>query len=116
MEVLMDYHLFFMAVAFCLLLITFVFIYIIKTKESIIGGMLLAGINYVICLICSLGFFGIGIIGIDSSGAASITANHDMYSFYAIFFMLYWLNIVLMIYCAMLLLKNPCMLDKAELD
>ena len=107
MEMLMDYHMLFIAVSFCMLFLTFAFFFIIKTNESFIGGMLTAVINWTLCILNSLGFFAIGIIGIDSSGNATITSHYEMYPVYAVFFMLYWFNTVLLIYGAMMLIKNP---------
>jgi hypothetical protein len=107
MEVIMDYHLFFMAVAWGLFIFTIVLLFINNTKEQTIAAMILCGLNYVICMICSLGFFGIGIPGIDSSGNAVITAHHDMMAFYTIFFLLYWINIVFLFYCYWMWTRNP---------
>lgn len=103
----MDYHLFFMAVSFCLLFLTVFLLFIDNTKEKTMAGAVIAGINYLVCMICSFGFFGIGIIGIDGVGSAVITAHHDMMVFYSFFFMLYWLNIVFIFYCYWLWVRNP---------
>lgn len=107
MEMLMDYHLVFIVIAFMLLLFTVLLLVVDNTKEKTIFAMILSGVNYLICLINSLGFFAIGIIGYSSDGTVTINPNYDMYGLYAIFFLLHMVNIVLIYYCYWLWVRNP---------
>lgn len=99
MEMLMDYHLLFIVIAIVLLILTIFFIFVENTKQTTIAAMLLAAINYLLCLIVSFGFFSIGLLGADSTGTVLLTAYHEMYAFYGFFFLLHFLNIVLIFYC-----------------
>jgi len=107
MEVLMDYHLVFMGMSFILLLFTIVLLIVDNTKEKTMFAMILAGINYLLTLICSLGFFAIGIIGYSPDGTITINANHDMFAFYLVFFLLHIFQIVLIIYCYWKWVQDP---------
>ena len=107
MEMIMEYHLVFIVISVIFLLYAFRLLFQENTKENTIAAVIICAMNYVLCMINSYGFFGIGIIGIDSDGVAVITANHDMYSIYAFFFMLYWVNIVFIFYAYWLWVRNP---------
>jgi len=99
MEILADYHLLFIAIAFVMLFITIFLIIDDPTKERLLFAAILAGINYVICLLISLGFFGIGIVGYTTSGTTPVSQYLDMYPIYALFFFLHIVNVVLIYYC-----------------
>ena len=97
---LMDYHIFFMAMSFCLLIFTVYLIFLDeKTKQGIMAAMFLCGFNWLLCLTISFGFFGIGIIGYGTDGSIEITPYADMFYVFAIFFMLQFANVVLMFLC-----------------
>jgi len=106
MEMLMDYHLLFIVIAIMLLILTIFFIFLENTKHSTIAAMLLAGVNYLLCLIVSFGFFSIGLLGADPMGIVSATAYHEMYALYGFFFLLHFLNIILIFYCYYLWAKD----------
>ena len=110
----MEYHIIYIVIAFILLLFTVILLVENNTKEKTIWAALLAGINYNVCLIATFGFFGIGIIGVSGDGSVTVTAYHDMYSFYAIMYLLHWVNVGLMFYCYWLWVRKPWELDKAE--
>jgi len=98
MEVLMDYHLVFIVIAFVLLIITIMLLFNKPDRERAIAAALIAGINYLICLINSYAFFGIGLVGFTGEGTSVVTALHDMSSFFVIFFLLIFFNIALIFY------------------
>lgn len=107
MEVLSDYHLFFMAMAFGIFFISMILLFIDNTKDKTIAALILCAFNYLLCMINSLAFFAIGIIGVDGGGTAHVNAYYDMQIFYAIFFLLHWLNIILIYYCWWLWVRDP---------
>jgi len=77
---LMDYHIFFMAMSFCLLIFTVYLIFLDeKTKQGIMAAMFLCGFNWLLCLTISFGFFGIGIIGYGTDGSIEVTPYADMF-------------------------------------
>jgi len=107
MEILMDYHLMFIVIAFVLLILTIIFLFIDPTREKAIGAMLLAGINYLLALINSLSFFGIGLVGYTSEGESVVTALHDMQSFALIFMLFVFVNAGLIFYAYWVLVREP---------
>lgn len=112
MEVLMEYHLVFMAMSFILLLFTIVLLIVDNTKQKTMFAMILAGLNYLLTLISSFGFFSIGIIGYSPDGSITINANHDMFAFYTIFFLLHLFQVVLIWYCIYLYAKDIWNIDQ----
>lgn len=111
MEILMDYHLVFIVIAFVLLLITILFLFIEPIYGKVIAGMLLAGINYLICLINSFAFFRIGLVGYTGEGVSIVTSSSVMEVFFVIFFLLHFLNIALIFYASLLLMRKPWEVD-----
>ena len=108
MDILIDYHLVFIVIVFVLLILTILFLFVAdRTYEIIVAGLLFAGINYILCLICSISFFRIGLVGYTGAGESVITEFPDMQTFYVIFFSLHLLNVALIFYAAMLLARKP---------
>lgn len=99
MEMLIDYHLIFIAISFVMLFITVFLIIDDPTKERLWFAVFFAGINYILCLIISLGFFGIGIVGYTTSGTTPVTLYSEMFPIYALFFLLHIVNAALIFYC-----------------
>ena len=96
---LADYHMVFIILVFILLIFSLMLIFVEQNKESIIAAMILCGINWVICLITYLSFFGVGLVGYDADGAASVTLYADMYGYFILFYGLQWINTLLIIFC-----------------
>ena len=97
---LMDYHLLFMGISFCILFFTIYLIFLDeKTKEGIMAAMFLCAFNWLLCLIISFGFFAIGIIGYSTDGSIDVTSYTDMFYVFSIFFVLQFANVVLMFLC-----------------
>ena len=107
MEILQDYHILFIAISFMLLIITITFLFVNNTKEKTIAAMIMSGINYIICIFNSFGFFRIGIVGYIGDGTISVNEYIEMYPVFAIFLLLYWVNVVFLFYCYWLWVRNP---------
>lgn len=96
---LADYHIVFIIISFFMLFLSLFCIFIEQYKEGIIVGGLLCGINWAICLINYMAFFGVGLPGVDSTGAVTVTTYSGMYSIFALFFALQWVNLILIFVC-----------------
>jgi len=96
---LADYHIVFIILVFILLLVSILLIFVEQSKESIIAGAILCGINWVACLVTYLSFFGVGIIGYSGDGSVTVTTYADMYGFFMLFYGLQWINILLIYLC-----------------
>ncbi len=113
MEILMDYHILFIVLSFCLLFISVFLIFIDKkTKEGLMAAIFLCGLNWVLCILNSLGFFGIGLIGYNTDGTTSVTMYTDMFPLFAIFFVLQYANVVLIFMCWYYWAKKAWDIDK----
>lgn len=107
MEILQDYHLLFIGVSFAMLFISILFLFVNNTKEKMFGALILCGLNYVLCIFNSYGFFRIGIVGYSADTSIVVNAYEEMFPVYAVFFLLYWINILLIFYCWWLWVRNP---------
>lgn len=114
MEVLMEYHMLFMAMAFCLFILTLFLLFYDPSKERVIAAMIVIGFNLNLCWINALSFFAINIYGFDTSGVLVTNAYHDMYMFFAVFFGLFFTNVALLFYCPYLIGKQPWQTRKFE--
>ena len=114
MEILLDYHLVFIVIAFAMLILTILLVSINPTKEQTFASMIFAGINYLICMFNSFALFAIGIIGYKPDGSIEITAYSGMYSVYVIFMLLLFINVALLFYCYWLWVRKPWDLDTTD--
>lgn len=96
---LIDYHLVFIIICFLLLIFSIYLIFLEDKKEAVIAAALICGINWVLCLINYMSFFGVGIIGYSYDGTTSVTLHSDMYGFYVFFYVLQWFNFLLIMFC-----------------
>lgn len=98
--ILMDYHLLFIAITIVLTLITVLLIFFADIKGiEIYGVMILCGLNWLLCLISLLGFFGIGIPYYDPvTNDVATEVVPDMYPLFSYFLMLFFLQIVFLYY------------------
>ena len=97
--ILSDYHLIFIIISFLMLFLEIYYIFVEGDKQSVIGGAILAAINWVICLINYMGFFGVGLPGVDSSGDVTVTTYSGMHSYFVLFFAMQWINLIFVLYC-----------------
>ena len=107
MEVLMEYHLIFIIVAFVIFLITMFLLFIEPKFETTVASFIFIMFNMLICIINSLSFFGIGIYGMDGTGTIVMEAYHGMGIFSIIFLILFYINFLLLFYCIYLFYKKP---------
>jgi len=96
---LADYHLIFIVISFLMLFFEINYIFIEPYKEGVIAGALLCTINWVLCLINYMNFFAVGLTGSDSDGAVTVTTYSGMYSFFVLFYVLQWINLILIFVC-----------------
>lgn len=102
-----DYHFIFIAMSFILLLVVVVFLFVDNTKEKTIAAMLLAGINYLFCMINSFAFFSVDFYAFTTGGTLVHNPSPEMYPLFAIFFLFVMINIVFLFYCYYLWVRNP---------
>ena len=96
---LADYHLVFIIICFVMLFMELYYIFIEPDKQGIIVAAILCAINWVMCLIIYMGFFGVGLPSVDYLGEISVTTYSDMYSNFILFFALHWINLILIFIC-----------------
>jgi hypothetical protein len=106
----MPYHLTLMVVTIGLFLLSMYLLFVNPDKQKAFMAALVAGLNYILCIVVSFGFFRIGLIGSDNT----ITAYIDMMPFYAIFFLLHWFSIAQIFYSYWHWVKNPLSMDVVE--
>jgi hypothetical protein len=106
MDVIMDYHLIFVIVSLALYLAVLVLIFAKPDKEQLILAIVLGASNIPILYMASLGFFRIGLVGIDLvTGDATVTGYEEMYEFYMVFFALLMIDIAMMGYAFLNVMK-----------
>lgn len=104
--VIIDYHLWFMTIAIALFLLEIMILFFSEyTMEKLIGCVILTGFNMNICWIASFSFLGINIPGFDASGNIVNNPTADMYMFFAIFLALFFVNMGLIIYSHVALMR-----------
>lgn len=96
---LIDYHIIFIVISFLMLFFEIYYIFIEPYKEGVIAGALLCAINWVICLINYMSFFAVGLAGTDYTGDVIVTTYSGMYSFFVLFYVLQWVNLILIFVC-----------------
>ena len=94
-----DYHILFIGMAFILMIITVFLLFVDNTKEKTIAAMLFAGINYIFCIVNSMGFFAIDFYGFTTNGILVHNPSAGLFRLFAIFFLLVFVNIALLFYC-----------------
>jgi len=106
--ILMDYHLLFIAVTIVLTLITLLLIFFADIKgQEIYGVMVLCGLNWLLCLISMLGFFGVGIPYYDPvTNEIATDLIPDMYPLFSYFMLIFFLQIVFLYYLSYMHIKQ----------
>lgn len=105
--ILMDYHLLFITLSFILFIITILLLFIDPTVEKTSAGLIIIMMNFVLCIFCSMSFYGLALTGQDSAGNVIYTHFYDMQTFSFIFIGLLYINVMLVIYCGYLFWKKP---------
>jgi len=114
--ILIDYHLLFIAVTLVLMIITILLIFFAELKGiEIYGMMLLCGLNWLLCLISMLGFFGIGIPYYDpTTNTVATELVPDMYPFFSYFMLIFFMQIVFLYYLAGMHIKQTWEIKESE--
>lgn len=103
----MEYHLIFIIISFIFFLIVMFFLFIEPDFNRAIASFIFCILNGVITAMNALSFFGIGINYVDPNGVFMTEAYHDMYIFSILFVVLFYMNILLLVYCIYLFYKKP---------
>lgn len=104
---LMDYHILFLVMTFILFIISIFLLFIETSFEKAVAAFILILFNFILCGIVSLGFGAIDVYGYDSSGELVANVYGDMYYFIIIFWILSWINVMLLFYCVYLFYRKP---------
>jgi len=105
--VLIDYHLVFILMSFILLIITAFLLFIEPTVETTTAAYIFIMINMVLCIFCSLSFYGLDLVGYDTAGEVVHNQYYEMQTFSFLFVGFFYINIMLLVYGAYLYYKKP---------
>lgn len=102
----MDYHLIFLIVSIVLYLVCTVLIFYKPNKEEFLLAIVLASTNIYFTYVTALGFFQIGLIGVDiATGNATVNGYESMTDFYMIFFGMSIINGAMILYSFLRLMR-----------
>ena len=107
MEFALEYHMLFMFMTFILLILSVLLLFMEVTLEKAIASNIFIMINIVFCLIVSLGFSAIDFYSYDTDGILVHNVSASMYPFTPVYFMIIYINIMLLIYSTYLYIKKP---------
>jgi len=112
----MDYHLIFIILSILIFIITLMLLFIEPSVEQTTAALILIMFNIVLCIYCALSFYGINLPGYDSAGTMVANTTHDMETFSFLFVLLFYINVMLTVYCGYLYMRKPWEQLKDELD
>ena len=104
---LMDYHIIFMVMVFILFIISIFLLFVDTNFEKAVAAFILIFLNFILCAVVSLGFGAIDVYGYDSSGNLVTNVYSDMYYFIIVFWVLGYINIMLLFYCVYIFYRKP---------
>ena len=107
MEMPIDYHIIFMIMSFILLIITIFLLFIETTLEKTVAANILIVFNIMLCMIISLSFGAIDMYGYSSTGAIVHNVYSELYAFIYLYWVLMYVNIMLLFYCVYHYYKKP---------
>lgn len=107
MEVPIDYHILFLAMSFILFVISIFLIFVDTSLEKAVGATILIMFNMVLCIIVGYVFAAVDLYSYDSSGALVHNVYSGMHYLSYIYLVLFYVNILLMVYCAYLFIRKP---------
>jgi len=107
MEMPIDYHLIFMIMSFIIFIISLFLLFIETTLEKTVAANILIMFNIILCIIVSLSFGAIDMYGYDSTGAVVHNVYSELYPFIYLYWVLGYVNIMLLFYCAYHYYKKP---------
>lgn len=107
MYILQDYHIIWMIVCIFLYLLCIFIIFSRPTKHELQLMVVLASTNIFFAYLTALGFFQIGILGIDiTTGAGIVSGYEDMAQVYMVFFGLALINMGFIVYGILQIVKK----------
>jgi len=107
MEIPIDYHLIFIMMSFIFFILIMFLIFIDNDFNKTVAAFILSMFNSVLCIISALSFFSINIFTTDAAGTLVSNPYHDLGIFSIVFVILFYINILLVIYCIYLFYKRP---------
>lgn len=107
MEIPLDLLVLFIVMTFLLFILTLIFLFIDPTIEKTTAALIMIMLNLVLCIVVALMFTNIDYYGFDSSGVAVHTGYDELNWMGAIWMGLFYINIMLIIYCAYLFYLKP---------
>jgi len=107
MEFAIDYHMIFMVLSFMLLMLSVLLLFIDSSFEKTVASNIFIVFNFILCLLVSMGFGAIDFYGYDSSGNLVHNINSGMHPFIYIFWIIGYINIMLLFYCVYIYYKKP---------
>ena len=103
----MDYHIIFMVMSFLLLILTVLLLFIDVTFEKAIAANIFTMFNLVLCSLVSMGFGAIDFYSYDNTGTLVHNVSGSMYPFVYIYWILGYINLMLLFYCVYIYYKKP---------
>jgi len=107
MEFAIDYHILFMVMSFMMLVISILLLFLETTFEKAVAANIFIIFNFVLCLLVSFGFGAIDFYSFDSNGELVHNVSASMYPFIYIYWVMAYVNLTLLFYCAYIYLKKP---------
>jgi len=107
MELPIDYHMLFLMMSFIIFIITIFLLFIDTTLEKAVAANVLIMFNLILCSIISLGFGAIDYYGYDSAGEIVHNVESGMYPFVYVYWIMIYINIMLLFYCVYIYIKKP---------
>jgi len=102
----LDYHILFLTMVFILFIISVFLLFIDSTFQKTIGANIIIMVNFILCIIVSLGFGAIDVYGYDADGALVHNVT-DVWPFIYIFWAFGYINIMLLFYCVYIYYRKP---------
>lgn len=107
MEIPIDYHIIFIMMSFIFFILIMFLIFIDNDFNKTVAAFILSMFNSVLCIISALSFFSINIFTVDATGTLVSNPYHDLGIFSIVFVILFYINILLVIFCIYLFYKKP---------
>jgi len=107
MEFAIDYHMLFMVMSFMLLVVSVLLLFIDTTLEKAVAANIFIVFNFMLCMLVSLGFGAIDFYSYDSSGELVHNVSSSMHPFIYIYWILAYVNIMLLFYCVYIYYRKP---------
>ena len=102
----MDYHVLFLTMVFVLFIITILLLFIDATLTKTVGANIIIMVNFILCLIVSLGFGAIDMYSYDANGVLVHNVS-DVWVFVYIFWAFSYINVMLLFYCVYIYIRKP---------